>query len=380
VALGSLRRGLVVGALIALALRADLPRRLLELYQSLTGATATGDRTGASAGTDRDAAVADTGVIAAVIGTEVESGDVGVDDVRRAETGVAGEEGVDEAAVLDVDAEARTEASRAAGYGVPEPAAGPMPGTADAAATSTEAGEAAGYGEPVASTGSAADAAAASTEASDAAGYDAPEGGSLPERGAEAVAVTSTDPAELPGYGGPDLDLAAVTDVRNRDDIAPGLADADVDAIDVEADLPEPDAELIADEPPIIDGDTGDAPTDLGIDMTGDVEGPGWSIVDEADDAELERAGITGRAVDSAGDPIDEAADEQPIPHVATDVDDAVPGDGTTECPEGFPVKGNDRSRLYHMLGGNAYARTKADVCFRTPEAAERAGYRPAQS
>lgn len=57
---------------------------------------------------------------------------------------------------------------------------------------------------------------------------------------------------------------------------------------------------------------------------------------------------------------------------------DAIPGDGTAECPEAFPIKGNGRSGLYHMPEGFAYPRTKADVCFRTPEAAEMAGFRRA--
>jgi len=57
---------------------------------------------------------------------------------------------------------------------------------------------------------------------------------------------------------------------------------------------------------------------------------------------------------------------------------DAIPGDGTAECPEAFPIKGNGRSGLYHMPEGFAYPRTKADVCFRTPEAAELAGFRRA--
>lgn len=57
---------------------------------------------------------------------------------------------------------------------------------------------------------------------------------------------------------------------------------------------------------------------------------------------------------------------------------DAIPGNGTAECPEGFPIKGNGRSGLYHVPEGLAYPRTKPDVCFRTPEVAEKAGFRRA--
>lgn len=73
------------------------------------------------------------------------------------------------------------------------------------------------------------------------------------------------------------------------------------------------------------------------------------------------------------------SANTGPMPGIVAEDQDAVRGDGTTQCPEGFPIKGNGRSRLYHMPEGSAYARTKPEVCFRTPEAAERAGFRRAK-
>jgi large subunit ribosomal protein L17 len=59
---------------------------------------------------------------------------------------------------------------------------------------------------------------------------------------------------------------------------------------------------------------------------------------------------------------------------------DSVPGDGTPEAPERFPVKGNARSGVSHLPGGFAYDRMTASSYFRTPEAAERAGYRSAKA
>ncbi|MBC8092573.1 MAG: 50S ribosomal protein L4 [Pseudonocardia sp.] len=47
--------------------------------------------------------------------------------------------------------------------------------------------------------------------------------------------------------------------------------------------------------------------------------------------------------------------------------------DGTE--PEGFPVKGNADSMLYHVPGSSFYARTVAEVWFATAEAAEEAGF-----
>jgi len=43
--------------------------------------------------------------------------------------------------------------------------------------------------------------------------------------------------------------------------------------------------------------------------------------------------------------------------------------------PDGFPVKGNADSMLYHVPGSSFYARTVAEVWFATAEAAEEAGF-----
>lgn len=59
---------------------------------------------------------------------------------------------------------------------------------------------------------------------------------------------------------------------------------------------------------------------------------------------------------------------------------DSVLADGSTSCPAEFPIKGNGRSGIYHLPGAFAYERTVPSICFRTPEAAERAGFRAARS
>ena len=55
----------------------------------------------------------------------------------------------------------------------------------------------------------------------------------------------------------------------------------------------------------------------------------------------------------------------------------AVRGDGTGECPEDYPVKGNATSMLYHSPGSPSYKRTVPEFCFATTEAAEAAGFNP---
>jgi cytoskeletal protein RodZ len=59
--------------------------------------------------------------------------------------------------------------------------------------------------------------------------------------------------------------------------------------------------------------------------------------------------------------------------------DSAAPlADGS--APDGFTVKGKTGSMLFHAPGSPYYKRTKPDVWFRTPEAAEAAGFSHWQS
>ena len=58
----------------------------------------------------------------------------------------------------------------------------------------------------------------------------------------------------------------------------------------------------------------------------------------------------------------------------------AVEGDGTTNCPPGFPVKGNAQSGIYHEPGQASYPNTLAEFCFASAEAAEAAGYRQSRA
>ena len=51
------------------------------------------------------------------------------------------------------------------------------------------------------------------------------------------------------------------------------------------------------------------------------------------------------------------------------------PLDDPDEAPEGFEIKGNADSMLYHLPGTPFYDRTVAEVWFATPEAAEAAGF-----
>lgn len=52
--------------------------------------------------------------------------------------------------------------------------------------------------------------------------------------------------------------------------------------------------------------------------------------------------------------------------------------DGT--CPDGYPIKGNDNSGIYHVPGGRFYERTVAERCYATAADAEADGYRAAKA
>jgi hypothetical protein len=54
------------------------------------------------------------------------------------------------------------------------------------------------------------------------------------------------------------------------------------------------------------------------------------------------------------------------------------PVDGN--CPDGFPIKANDNSGIYHLPGGRFYARTVPERCYARTEDAEADGYRAAKS
>lgn len=70
----------------------------------------------------------------------------------------------------------------------------------------------------------------------------------------------------------------------------------------------------------------------------------------------------------------------------ATETAEATPattfGEGSyigTEPPEGYTIKGNDRSMKYHVQESGGYERTNADVWFNSEEAAQAAGFTRAQ-
>jgi hypothetical protein len=54
------------------------------------------------------------------------------------------------------------------------------------------------------------------------------------------------------------------------------------------------------------------------------------------------------------------------------------PVDG--RCPDGYPVKANDNSGIFHVPGGRFYDRTVAERCYANADDALADGYRPAKA
>lgn len=52
----------------------------------------------------------------------------------------------------------------------------------------------------------------------------------------------------------------------------------------------------------------------------------------------------------------------------------AAPIDG--QCPDGYPIKGNAQSGIFHVPGGISYDRTIPEKCYRTAEDAVADGFR----
>jgi large subunit ribosomal protein L22 len=95
-------------------------------------------------------------------------------------------------------------------------------------------------------------------------------------------------------------------------------------------------------------------------------EDPGEDDVAAEDDASTDVSDAGAPAEGSAGD--EAATEEGQWAGSAEPTEDG-------EAPEGFPIKGNAGSMLYHVPDSRYYRATKAEVWFDTDESAEAAGF-----
>ena len=100
------------------------------------------------------------------------------------------------------------------------------------------------------------------------------------------------------------------------------------------------------------------------------------AVEDQVVDSDVVEAGDADRVREDETQ-AEQAADEAP----AEGVDEAPYGEGSRAPledggePEGFPIKGNADSMLYHLPGTRFYDATEAEVWFATAEDAEKAGF-----
>jgi large subunit ribosomal protein L17 len=93
---------------------------------------------------------------------------------------------------------------------------------------------------------------------------------------------------------------------------------------------------------------------------------------DEKKPAKAEPAEDVSAAPETAADvEVEESESDDEHPYGAGS--HVAPEDGSE--PEGFPIKGNADSMLYHTPGSEYYDRTVAEVWFKTEEDAEKAGF-----
>lgn len=147
-----------------------------------------------------------------------------------------------------------------------------------------------------------------------------------------------------------------VTDLKeSAADVAEDVKDA---AADIAEDVKDKAADVVDDVKDKV-ADAKNAAADVAKDLSEKAEQASEDIEDQLDKLADEAEG--GDASPLAGSPYGE---------------ESYVGD---EPPEGYNIKGNDRSMKYHVPGSAAYERTIAEVWFSTEEAAQAAGFVRAQ-
>ncbi len=89
--------------------------------------------------------------------------------------------------------------------------------------------------------------------------------------------------------------------------------------------------------------------------------------------ADVVREAVDGKVVEELETAA--AATEAPA-DVAPAATGSVEVSGVQDCPDGYPIKGNADSLIYHVPASPVYAATQPEVCFATEDAALAAGYR----
>ncbi|MBA3274241.1 MAG: trigger factor [Chloroflexia bacterium] len=104
----------------------------------------------------------------------------------------------------------------------------------------------------------------------------------------------------------------------------------------------------------------------------------GWVAPEPAIDAESEVIDADSTVVESTADAGgNEDASDGEVEQSAQGFTGAVEGDGSRDAPDGYPIKGNADSMIYHTPESGSYANTIAEWHFATEDDAANAGFRP---
>lgn len=176
--------------------------------------------------------------------------------------------------------------------------------------------------------------------------------------------TTSARPAEDSGGQAGDEAPAAAAPIESGADRAPAGVDQPP-ATEGPSDGDQDDAEVDADAA----GTTG--PTTANDETAGTADEPGVGDQDDGDqdDGEVDADAAGTTAATTADEPA--AVGQGPYGQGSA----AAGEDGSG--PDGWTVKGNEDSKLYHTPESHSWEQTRAEVWFASEEAAEAAGFRP---
>lgn len=105
--------------------------------------------------------------------------------------------------------------------------------------------------------------------------------------------------------------------------------------------------------------------------------------IEESDESIEETAAAVAEQIEGEENPAPADAPESQVERTASrklpdegEGEAWVAGDATRNVPEGFPIKGNASSKIFHPKESPSYDNTVAEIYFSSNEAAERYGYR----
>lgn len=115
----------------------------------------------------------------------------------------------------------------------------------------------------------------------------------------------------------------------------------------------------------------------------GEAEGPAPADPTKADTTPsptpAEQVGAPAVVPEPDGTPVGDTADTAPVGTSAPTDRSWVESDDEGNCPDGYPIKANMKSKIFHSPGQLNYDRTNPDRCYIDSAAAEADGLRPAK-